>query len=168
MRRREAFLFVALVAACVGCDHAAKLAADDLLGSTTHHYLSTTFTAFGSQVDYPVCALYDFQVVFDHDQRVAALGETGKRLEQTLRICEVQARRRLVKDEKGMGLSVMTQPTGQLQPLTLAARHGVQGLPKPEVVQSQDRQGFQSLCDLGNSWKGTPRLGDGHPQNICD
>ena len=80
------------------------------------------------QIDHPVGALDDFEIVLDHDDRVAAFDQALKDLHEQRDIVEVQTGRRLVEDEKlaARGISVLArrvlaQMRDQFEPLRFAA-----------------------------------------------
>lgn len=47
----------------------------DLLRSAFHDNTSTLASAFRTEVDDPVCCLYDMEVVFNHDDRVSKVNQ---------------------------------------------------------------------------------------------
>jgi hypothetical protein len=77
--------------------------------------------AVGPEVDHPVGALHDLEVVLDHDERVPAVDEPREAGEQLLDVGQVEAGRRLVEDEERVRLALVAQMGGELDPLRLAA-----------------------------------------------
>src|ERR1700687_1746168 len=70
----------------------------DFLGRTLGHDLAAAIAPLGSEIDYIVGGLDDVEVVLDHDNRVAAVGEAAQHREQFLDVVEMQAGSRLVKN----------------------------------------------------------------------
>jgi hypothetical protein len=79
----------------------ARLAGGDLLGRSGDDEFTTPFAGIGSEIDNPVGALDDIQVVFDYDDTVACVDDALKHLEQHANIVEVQAGGGLVEEEEG-------------------------------------------------------------------
>jgi hypothetical protein len=76
-------------------------AGGDLLGRAGHHDAATTGTAFGAEVDEPVGAFQDIEVVFDDQHRVTGIDQALKGQEEDADIFEVQAGGGFVEDEEG-------------------------------------------------------------------
>src|SRR5436190_14363847 len=53
-----------------------------------------------SQVDDPVGAFNNFQIVFDHDERMTGIDQSLQQLQQNGDVIEVQPRRWFVEDKK--------------------------------------------------------------------
>ena len=65
-------------------------------------YNAAAFIAtFGSQIDYPIRAFYDFHIVLDHDNRITFINQPVEHLEQQFHILEMQARGRFIEQVKG-------------------------------------------------------------------
>src|SRR6478609_7421114 len=67
--------------------------------------LAAGVAAFGAEVYQPVGGLDDVEVVLDHQNRVAAVGEPLQDVEQALDVGKVQAGGRLVQDIDGLARS---------------------------------------------------------------
>ena len=72
----------------------------DLFRRAASDDLSALITCFGTQINDPVCAFNDIEVMLDDEDGVARVHETLKDLEQHTDIVEVQARCWFVEQEK--------------------------------------------------------------------
>ena len=72
----------------------------DLLGRPNADDFTAVVTRFRPKVDNPVGTLDDFEIVLDHDDRVAAIDQALKNLKQHRDVIEMQTGRRFVEDEQ--------------------------------------------------------------------
>ena len=72
----------------------------DLLGRSNRDNFTTFIPRFRAKIDNPICAFDDFQIVLNHDDRMAAGDESLKKLQQHRDVVEMQSRRRLVENKK--------------------------------------------------------------------
>ena len=100
----------------------ALLALGNLFGGALDDDVAALVAPLRTEVDDVVGALDDVEVMLDDDHRVAVADELVKRLHQRVDVVEVQTRRRLVKDEQRVALSLAAQVVGELHALVLAAR----------------------------------------------
>src|ERR1041385_5141815 len=106
----------------------------DLLGGALGDDLAAGVAAFGAEVDDPVGALDDVEVVLDDDDGVAGVDEALQDAEQVLDVVHVQARRRLVEDVERAPGAALGQLGGQLDALRLAAAELGRGLAEADVA----------------------------------
>ena len=105
------------------------------------------FAAFRAEVDDPVGAFDDLEIVLDHDDRIARLDQALEQPDEQRDIVEMQAGGRFVEDEKIAAFAVLELPVRQVpdefQPLGFAAGKGVQRLAEPQITESdffEDRE----------------------------
>src|SRR5437016_14548930 len=108
----------------------------DVLRCTASHDGAAFVAALGPEVDDPVGALDDLEVVLDDEQRMAALDELTERRDQLVDVVQVQAGRRLVEDEERVRLAVAAEVGRELDALRLAARERAERLPEPQVLEA--------------------------------
>ena len=93
---------------------------------------------FRAQVDDPVGALDDVEVVLDDDHGVSRVHQPVEHLDQHAHVVEVQAGRRLVENVE-LPAARACRRCGELardlEPLRLAARERGGGLAQPEVAE---------------------------------
>ena len=90
--------------------------------------------ALGAEVNHPVHALDHFQVVLDHDHRIAGIHQALEHLQQALHVGEMQAGGRLIQDVERAARGALGEFGGQLDALGLAAGEGGGGLTDPHVA----------------------------------
>ena len=82
----------------------AALLARHVFRRAGHDDFAAAIAAFGPQVDDPVGGLDDFEIVLDHDDRIALVDQFMQHFEQLPHVMEMQAGRRLVeKIERAAG-----------------------------------------------------------------
>src|SRR5690606_8055705 len=96
--------------------------ARDVLGSALRDHAATAAAALRSEVDHPVSALDDVEVVLDHDDGVALLDERLEHPQELADVLEVQPRRGLVEDVDRATRGSPLQLRGELDALRLATR----------------------------------------------
>lgn len=79
----------------------AGFAGGDLFRRTGDDEFPAAFAGVGSEVDHPVGALDNVEIVLDHNDAVAGIDDALKDLEQHADIFEVQSSRRLVEEKEG-------------------------------------------------------------------
>src|SRR5439155_1168032 len=142
--------------------------AHDLLGGSDGDQPPARLAALGPQVDHPVGALDDLEVVLDDDQRVAARHQAREAGEQLLDVGQVEPRGRLVEDEEGVRLALAAEPRGELHTLRLAAGEGGERLPEAEVVEADVGERLEASPHLGDVGEERGRLGDGQLEDVAD
>src|SRR4051812_33328682 len=75
-------------------------AGGDVVDGAGAHQRTSAGAAFGAEVDEPVGAANEVDVVLDGDDGVAGLEELAERAEEHVDVAAVQARRRLVEEEQ--------------------------------------------------------------------
>ena len=143
----------------------------DLLGSSGRNDLAAFIAAFGSEVDDPVRAFDDFQVVLDDDDAVAFLNEAVEDFDEERDIIEVEACRRLVEDQECLLAGLANEVVDELEALGFAAGEGIDRLAEAQVVETHLAEKFQRGGDffLGiEGFEKCDRLGGCHFQNLVD
>jgi len=72
----------------------------DLLGRTFHNNSSSLVTRFRPQVNHPIGAFDDVEVMFDDDDRIPCVDQGIEAAQELGDIIEVKACRRFIKDEQ--------------------------------------------------------------------
>ena len=102
--------------------------------------LSAFLAAFRAEVDDPVGALDDLEIVLDHDDRIARFDQALEQSDEKRNIIEVQSGRRLVEDEQVSGFSFpvsgLAKVPDEFQPLRFAAGESVERLAKAQITES--------------------------------
>ena len=84
--------------------------------------VATARTTFGTEIDDVVGRFYDIKIMFNHNQRVAALNQGVKGREKAVDVVEVKSRGGFVEDEKRGDGTLLREVVGQFHTLVLAAR----------------------------------------------
>src|SRR4029077_9817324 len=71
----------------------------DLFGRANADYFSAFISRFWSKIDSPVGALNHLKIVLDHDDRMTAVDETLKNLQQHRDVIEMESSSRFIKNE---------------------------------------------------------------------
>ena len=71
---------------------------DDILRRAPGDDFAAAVAAFGAEVDHPVGGLDHFEIVLDHDHRIALRHQLVQHFQQLLDVVEMQAGGRLVQD----------------------------------------------------------------------
>ena len=95
---------------------------DERFGCAGKDEVSTTGTAFGTEIDDVVGRFYDIKIMFNHNQRVAALDQGVEGREKAVDVVEVKSRGGFVEDEKRGDGTLLREVVGQFHTLVLAAR----------------------------------------------
>ena len=111
--------------------------------------------------------------MLDHDHRLARIHQPVQQSEQLLDISQVQARGRLVEDQRiGLVSPGVAEARSELEPLPLTAGQGGQRLPERQVTQPHIGHPRQDLlCGryFRFAFAEVPlRLTDGHGQDLGD
>src|SRR5581483_3784320 len=124
--------------------------------------------ALGAEVDHPVGALDDLEVVLDHDERMAALDEPGEADEELVDVGQVKPGRRLVEDEERVGLSLAAELGGELHALRLATRERRQRLPETEVVEADVGERAEAFADVRHVGEERHGLADRQVEDVAN
>src|SRR5712691_10636480 len=122
----------------------------DFLRRSLRDEATACFAGFRAEVDHPVRAFDNVEIVLDDNHRMAGIGEALENLQQHAHVVEMQASRRLVeKKKRRLGRSVgrlreVRQMTNELQSLALAARKRVDRLAQPQISQANFLQESQT------------------------
>ena len=137
----------------------------DLFGSSSRNDLAAFIAAFGSEVDDPVRAFDDFQVVLDDNDAVTFLHEAVEDFDEKSNIVEVQACRRLIKNQERLLAGLANEVVDELEALGFAAGEGIDRLAEAQVVETDLAEKLQRGGDffLGiEGFEKCDRLGSGH------
>ena len=121
---------------------------DKRFGGAGKDEVSTTSTAFGTEIDDVVGRFYDIKIMFNHNQRVAALDQGVEGREKAVDVVEVKPRGGFVEDEKRGDGALLREVVGQFHALVLAAREGRGRLPEFDITESHIAERPEALDDL--------------------
>jgi hypothetical protein len=138
------------------------------LGCSGGNDFAAGIAALGAQVDHVIGRLHHFHVVFDDEQRVAALHESLQRIEQLLDVGEVQADGGFVEQEQGVCLCLASHGRRQLQALRLPSGKRVQRLAEAQIVETNVDEDLQAATEFAMIAEEAQRLAGGHAQNVVD
>ena len=119
----------------------------DLLGRARGDDLAAALAALGAQVDHPVGAGDDVEVVLDDDDRVAGVAQPEERVGQQLDVREVQAGRRLVEHVERAPGGLARELARELHALRFAAGERRRGLAELDVAEADLAQRGEPLAD---------------------
>ncbi len=119
---------------------------DDLLRRTLGDDAAALIARARSQVDHVVRVRGHLHVVLDDDDRVASLDEVVEDLHQRRDVVRVEASRGFVEHDERPRHGA-DQGLGELEPLRLATRERVEGLPKPQVAEPDVQHRSKRLRD---------------------
>ena len=140
----------------------------DILRRTGRHDLAAAAAALGAEVDDPVRAFDDIEVVLDDHDRVAGIAQAVEHLEQLRDIVEVQARRRLVEDvERAPGVA-LAELLRELHALRLAAGQRGRVLAELDVAQAHIHQRLELARKRRHRLEEGQRVLDGHVEHFVD
>ena len=130
---------------------------------------SPVLAASRTEVEDPVRAFQDVEVVLDDHDGVPLLEQGVEGFKEFGHVVDVQSGRRFVKNEEGVTLSVPPgEEGGELDALCFSARQGGAGLSKGDVPKPHIHQHIEDPFDLPVTGKEVSRTGDAHPEHICD
>src|SRR5207244_10558761 len=107
--------------------------ARNLLGSSGSHDRAALCAAFGTQIDDPIGRFDHVQIVFDDDERSAAVQKLAKGRQELLNMIEMQSRSRLIENIKNAGIGGVNQVRGALPPPGAASLKGSGGLDQRQI-----------------------------------
>src|SRR5580698_6735908 len=96
--------------------------AGDFFRGALRDDLPAAIATLGPEIDYIVGSLDHVEVMLDHDNRVATVGEPAEYREQLLDVVEMQTGRGLVQDVERAARGAAREFLGQLDALGFAAR----------------------------------------------
>ena len=109
--------------------------------------LAAVLATLGPEIDDPVCAFDDVEVVFNDHHRVPLKEQGVKGVQEFGHIVYMQSSGGLIEHEECVSLSVATrQESGQLDALRFSTTQGVGTLPKRDVAQAH----FVERLQLGH------------------
>ena len=128
----------------------------DGLRSSGSHQPSSFVASLRSEINHPIGALDDLEIVLDHDEGIARVDQALEQLHQHRDIVEMQSSGRLVENEKvaaaravlfGAGTLVREMPD-EFEALRFAARKSVQRLTKPQITKADFVQNIERIAEL--------------------
>ena len=119
----------------------------DLLGRSLGDDAAAVLAALGPEVDDPVGAGDEVDVVLDEEHGVARVAQAEQGVRQELDVREVQARRRLVEHVERAAGRLARELGRELHALRFAARERGRGLAELDVAEADLAQGDELLAD---------------------
>src|SRR5699024_8734243 len=119
----------------------------NLFGRAGTNNLSAGKAAFRTNVNNMVSAFNDIQVVFDDDDRMAAVDQLFERIQQLSYILEMQSGSGLIEEIERMIAGRLAQEFGQLYPLCLSSGKGRGTLAQLQIAEAHI---FERLQLRGN------------------
>src|SRR5581483_1899135 len=113
-----------------------SLLLDDVLRRSGSDDLAAARSAFGTEIDDPIRAGDDVEVVLDDEDRVSLIAKLREGVEQDGDVREVQASRGLVEDVQGASGRAPRQFARELHALGFAAGERRRGLSEREVAEA--------------------------------
>ena len=109
------------------------------LRSSRNHQLAAVGASLGSEIDDPVRAFDDLDVVLDHEDAVAFVHEALQELQQQRDVVEVQTGGGLVEEKQCflVGCRRLQKVADELQSLRLAAGQSVERLAETQVTEAR-------------------------------
>src|SRR5262249_48060319 len=98
-----------------------------------------------------VGALNHFQIVFDHDQGVAAVAQFYEHLEQLLDIGEMQSSGWFVQNVDSSASGLFCELGREFHSLSLSAGQSSSGLTQTKIAEPDVEQGIQFVGDAGDA-----------------
>ncbi|MQM38925.1 hypothetical protein KBTX_02946 [wastewater metagenome] len=135
--------------------------------------LAAAVPAFGAEVDDPVGAADDVEVVLDDHQRVASLDQPLEGAQEHRDVVEVQPGGGLVEEEQqplaaAAAAAVLRQVAGELEALGLAPGECGYRLAEAQVAEPDGGEGLQGPQDVRGVGEEVQGLGDGEVQHLGD
>ena len=121
---------------------------DERFGCAGKDEVSTTGTTFGAEINDVVGRFYDIKIMFNHNQRVAALNQGVEGREEAVDVVEMESRGGFVEDEECGDGTLLREVVGQFHALVFAAREGGGRLPEFDVAESHIAERTEALDDL--------------------
>ena len=155
-------------------------AGDHLLGRTLEDHLAAGVSRFRTEVDDPVGAADDVEVVLHDDNAVAAGEKRVKGLQELFHIVEMEAGCRLVEDEEDLPLAAAAvavlfhgKEIGELNALAFAAGKGAGALAELDVAETDGAKRLQPGGNLPGqglflAFKEGDGLVDAHIEDVVD
>ena len=134
------------------------------------HELAAGAAALRPEIEDPVGAADDIEVVLDDDERMAGIEQLPERAQELRHVVEVQAGRRFIEEEE-LGVRAclgVGEVASELQALRLAARERRHRLAELEIVQPDIDQRLQALDHLGMCAKEARGLRNRHVEHVGD
>src|SRR6516164_4931898 len=107
----------------------------DSLRCASHNQAATLVSPFGAEVEHPIRALDDIEMVVNHQDGVARLDEAPEAIEQALNIGEVQTGSRFIKNIEIVAASAhLAEFCRELDALGLATGENRRGVAEFEIT----------------------------------
>jgi hypothetical protein len=94
---------------------------------------------FRTEIDQPVGAFEDFNVVFDHEDAVAFIGEPLQKVNKQRNVIEMQSRRGLIEQKQCLLLRIggFQEMADEFETLGLAAAEGLERMAQSQVTEAR-------------------------------
>src|SRR5579883_1812018 len=135
-------------------------------GRTYRDHVAAGIAALRPQINQPVGAFDDFQIVFDHDDGVARVYESLQDLQQAIHIGEVQARCWLVQNVHRATGGAAGEFRCQFDALRLAAGEGGRGLSELYIAETDIIERLHLVVDRRHVGEEVSGLFHCHIQHI--
>src|SRR5258706_5423233 len=139
-----------------------------LLGSARRDNLPALVPALGAQIDQPVRGFDDVKIVFDDQQRSAALQQLAERAEELSDVVEMQTCRRFVENVEDTLIVGAAEVRCQLQALRFPAGKRCRRLPEAQVAESNFIQDSEFGNNLGYVHKKRQRFANRQLQYLVN
>ena len=139
---------------------------DDLFGCAGGNDFSAGVAAFGTKVNDIIGHLDHVQIMLDHNDGIAQIGQSPQNIHQVMNIGKVQAGRWLIENIQRMAGARLAEFGGEFNALGLAAGQGRAGLAERHIPQADITEGFDQPDDLGEVGKKLLGLFDPHVENV--
>ena len=120
---------------------------------TCHNHLASMASAFGSQINDPVCGFDHVHVVLDDKHCIALCNKLLESFDKLVDVVEVEPGGRFIKNKKPGPAVTGLEVRRELETLSFASGQGVDGLTKPQVSEAHLGQGFEGSPDSGLIFK---------------
>ena len=128
--------------------------------------MAAAAAAFGAQIDDPIGAGDDVQIVFNHHHRVALIHQLLQDGQQFAHVLEMQSRGGFIQNIQRAAGGAFGEFLGQLDALGFPARQGVGGLSQLDIIQPNILQQFDFIPHGGDGVKERQGFLNTHLQNI--
>jgi len=141
---------------------------DDFLRSACGYDTSSFISAFGAEVDDPVCCFDDVGVVFDDDDSVSLFDEAVEDREEHLDVFEMETGCGLVENVESFSRRDLGELGGEFHSLGFSAGKGCGRLAQMDVSQPDVVEGLEFSFDGRDAFEEVERFFDCHVEDIGD
>src|ERR1051325_5304759 len=120
----------------------------DRLRCASHDQAATLVSPLGTEVEHPIRAFDDIEMMFDHKDRVARLDQALETIEQALNVSQVQTRRRFVKNVEIVAAPAhLAKFSRELDALRLATGENRGGVAEFKITEAKLVEDFELSHD---------------------